>query len=226
MLRTNKNYVLYAMCFAVLFVVPLFVVGMVFSAVYYGFFAYPLFIPLFVVLFYVLYLVVFLLESTVVFFFLRREDLPGTYNLDEVNRPVLVWGISYMLLRSCERLFDLIFVPQEISRLVIFRLAGAPIGRNCLLAGDISDPLLIEIGDNCVIGGQSMVVSHAIEGNKLTLQRTVLQDNVTVGAGSVISAGAVLENDVMLGSLSFVKKGQTLEAKGIYGGVPARRIQE
>ncbi|RLF27885.1 MAG: hypothetical protein DRN01_01305 [Thermoplasmata archaeon] len=225
MMRTNLNYTSYILLFILLLAIPLLPVGFITSHVFNLVLTYKMLIPFVFAALLLLYILVFLLEATLFFRLFKKGVKEGVFDLDRVSSPVVSWGLSYMLFRMCGRFFDLIMIPHEISRLVCLKLAGADVGRNCVIAGDTPDPLLISIGDDCVIGGNSIVLCHSIEGNKLILKKTVLGKNVTVGGGSIVSAGAVLEDDAILGALSFVKKNQRLEKGKVYVGAPAKEIK-
>jgi maltose O-acetyltransferase len=88
----------------------------------------------------------------------------------------------------------------------------------------------IEIGDNCLFGPQVLVLtsSHAvgsdgeiarrseflgvqIEDGSWLCARAMILPGVTIGAGAIVAAGAVVTADC--------------EPGGLYGGVPARRLR-
>ena len=60
----------------------------------------------------------------------------------------------------------------------------------------------------------------------MVLKKTKLEDNVTIGANSIVSAGARIGKNTIVGALSFVKKGQTLDPNSIYVGIPSKKVRE
>ena len=74
-----------------------------------------------------------------------------------------------------------IFVLPPIKSFYL-SLIGAKIGKNVFLAGEewISDPCMIEIGDNTLIGGKSMILGHIGE-EKLVIKKTKIGRNCLIG---------------------------------------------
>lgn len=73
-------------------------------------------------------------------------------------------------------------------------------------------PLLI--GDDVTVGHKAML--HAVTvGNRCL-----------IGMASVLLDGAVIEDEVIVGAGSVVPPGKRLESRGLYLGNPARRIRE
>jgi acetyltransferase-like isoleucine patch superfamily enzyme len=103
---------------------------------------------------------------------------------------------------------------------------GAKIGRGTfILSCRIWDLDMLEIGKNCVIGGNVGMSAHAVEGLKGTMRRIKIGNNVNIGADTLILPGAVIEDDVIVGANSLVPKGAHLESDGVYGGVPVQKIR-
>jgi len=226
MLRTTFRSSPYIILFSIIILLPL--IGSVW--IHSLFWKYNLSTPfsliLFLLSFLFLYIVLFMLESSIIFRLLKGKIREGEYFMDRPNTIVAYWGVSYMLFRICSRLLSILPIPKEIVNLICLKTAGASVGKNCILSGDISDPLIVEIGDNCVIGGNSLILCHSIEGNRLIFKKTKLEDNVTVGANSIVSAGATIGKNTIVGALSFVKKGQTLDPNSIYVGIPSKKVGE
>ena len=88
----------------------------------------------------------------------------------------------------------------------------------------ISDPRLITLGDDVVIGGSVHLFAHYGGGGHLVIAPTV------VGARATIGQEATLMGDVQVGEgatvlpHSVLLPGSRVGAGEIWGGVPARRI--
>jgi acetyltransferase-like isoleucine patch superfamily enzyme len=225
MFRTNLNAVIFVPLFLILLLLPLFLLGFLLEIIFDFILVYKILIPLVIFLFIILYIIIFLLEAFFIFRLLKGKDIEGTYDMSKISSEAVTWGMSYMLLRMCQKLLDFVFLPEEISKLITLKIAGADIGKNCLITGDIPDPLLVKLGNNCIIGGWSMILCHSIEGDKLILKKTELKDNVTIGGGCIVCLGAVIEENTILGYKSFVKKNQRLTKNSIYYGTPAKKIE-
>ena len=86
----------------------------------------------------------------------------------------------------------------------------------------------VHIGDNCSISMFSILysASHYINSEKFEYyeQRTVIKDNVWVGARAVILAGSVVNTGCIIGANSMFNLKESDE-NCIYGGVPAKLIK-
>ena len=116
------------------------------------------------------------------------------------------------------------FLPVPLMRLV-YQALGTKFGRNSYSAGVILDPPLTEMGDNCIIGHDAVLFSHAIEGKSLALARIRLGNNVTIGATAVIMSGVVIDDGAIVSASAVVLKGTRIGAGEVWGGVPAKMLR-
>lgn len=117
-----------------------------------------------------------------------------------------------------------LLVPVPLMRMIYIWL-GATLGRNSYSAGTILDPPLTRVGDNCIIGHDAVLFSHAVEGEDLTLAPIVLGNNVTIGAKAVIQPGVTVEDNSIVAVNAVVRKGTTIRKGELWGGIPAERIR-
>lgn len=115
-------------------------------------------------------------------------------------------------------------IPVPLNR-IIYLLLGAKLGHNTYCAGIILDPPLTKIGANSIIGHNATLYSHAIEGQRLSNEKIVIGDNVTIGAHSIIMSGVSIGNDSIVAAGSVVKKGSLIGEREIWGGIPAKLIK-
>ncbi|MFX0070848.1 MAG: hypothetical protein ACFFAO_07140 [Candidatus Hermodarchaeota archaeon] len=94
---------------------------------------------------------------------------------------------------------------------------------NCANGGWI-DCEFIEFGKNIRIGQGSVVMSNVIIGDKLIIKKVVLNDNVIIGAHSVVMPGTVIKENTILDGLSMTVIDQNLEANSIYSKRPAIKV--
>nr|WP_319393004.1 acyltransferase [uncultured Desulfobacter sp.] len=115
-------------------------------------------------------------------------------------------------------------IPVPINR-IIYLLLGAELGDNTYCAGIILDPPLTEIGANSILGHDSTLYSHAIEGQHLSNEKIVIGDNVTIGAHSIVMSGVTIGNDAIIAAGSIVLKNTKIRENEIWAGIPARFIK-
>lgn len=105
------------------------------------------------------------------------------------------------------------------------RLCGARIGRRVYVNSlSLSDYNLLEFGDDVVIGADVHIAGHTVERGVVKTAPVTLGPGVTVGVGSIVDIGVTAGARCQIGALSLVPKHETLEADGVYVGIPARRI--
>jgi carbonic anhydrase/acetyltransferase-like protein (isoleucine patch superfamily) len=76
-------------------------------------------------------------------------------------------------------------------------------------------------------GGRPLVVGDDVTvGHAVTLHACTVGDRCLIGMNSCILDGAVLEPDVMLAAGSLVSPGKRLESGALYRGSPARRARD
>lgn len=128
--------------------------------------------------------------------------------------------------------FLFFFYPLILSNLVVvplrrimYRLLGAELGENTYPAGILYDPPLISIGKNAIIGADSKLIPHALEGEKLAHFAIKLGDNVTIGVNSTILAGSVIGSNAIVAAHSLVTKHTVIGPGEVWAGVPAKRIK-
>lgn len=109
--------------------------------------------------------------------------------------------------------------------LLFYRGMGAKIGQGTLIITHrIWDCDLLEIGRDCVIGGNASIAAHVTQGERGRLRRVRIGNNVTIGANTSIMPGVIIEDNVIVGANSLVPMGMRLEAGKSYIGVPVRLL--
>jgi acetyltransferase-like isoleucine patch superfamily enzyme len=115
-------------------------------------------------------------------------------------------------------------IPVTFMRLIYIML-GAKLGDNTYSAGTILDPPLTYVGNNTIIGQDSILISHIIEGGHLAYAAIRIGNNVTIGANSVIMAGVIIENNAIVGAGAVVTKKTEIKANEVWGGIPAKKLR-
>lgn len=96
---------------------------------------------------------------------------------------------------------------------------------NSLFEGWV-DCEFIEFGRNVVVGQGSIVQSAVIVGNLLIIRKTIIGDNVRIGAHAIVMPGTHIGKNSVLAANSVTIVGQELEDGWIYVGVPAKQFKK
>jgi len=88
------------------------------------------------------------------------------------------------------------------------------------------EPCLIEIGDNTIIGADCKISAHVIEKNKMIISKVKIGNNCLIGGETIVLPGAIIEDNVTIGVKSLVTKNQVLEKGKTYVGVPAKELKK
>lgn len=150
---------------------------------------------------------------------------PGTYDYTYANKMAFKWIVICTLYTPMRKMLEIF--PMGGAKNRYYRMLGMKIGENTLVGGTIMDPCLTEIGDNCTMGLFSCIYGHIHDYEKgvIILDRIKIGNNCIIGAGAFIMPGAILEDNVKLAAGAVVTKGQVLKKGKVYGGMPAKEIK-
>ncbi len=98
-------------------------------------------------------------------------------------------------------------------------------GKNTFCSGTILDPIFTVAGDNTIIGEDSCLFAHAIEGSNLSHKRITIGNNVTIGAKSILMSGVSIGDHSIIAAGSVVLKNTAIGKKEVWGGNPAKFIK-
>ena len=116
------------------------------------------------------------------------------------------------------------FLPVPLMRLV-YQALGTRMGANTYSAGTLLDPPLTELGANCIVGHDAVLICHAIEGTRFSLARIRAGNDVTIGATAVIMSGVTIGDGAIVSAGAVVPKDTRIGPAEIWGGVPAKRLK-
>lgn len=122
----------------------------------------------------------------------------------------------------------------QSSNIESARSIGVKIGQDCRLVGEViwgSEPYLIEIGNRVSISNSRFVTHDGAvwvfrDKNNINIDvvdRVKLGNNIFIGLNCIILPGTIIEDNVVVGAGSIVRG--VLKRNSVYAGVPARRIK-
>jgi acetyltransferase-like isoleucine patch superfamily enzyme len=102
------------------------------------------------------------------------------------------------------------------------RFFGVKIGRysicdNCWISSEF-----ISIGNNVIIGMNSTLISFGIEQDNFILKKSIIEDNVLIGAKCVILPGTLIKQNTKLEAHSYTNYNDILKEDSLYSGQPAK----
>ncbi len=108
---------------------------------------------------------------------------------------------------------------------IVYLVLGAKLGKNTFCSGTILDPIFTCAGHNTIIGEDSCLFSHAIEGDHLSHKCIILGNNVTIGAKSILMSGVEVGNNSIVAAGSVVPKNTVIGQYQVWAGNPAVLIK-
>lgn len=107
-----------------------------------------------------------------------------------------------------------------------YRAMGAKVGRDVNVnTGGLADLSMLDIGDHVVIGGGVALICHAVERGFLRLEPTTIGARASIGLGSIVMPGCTIGEGAAIAPSSFLPKGTSVPARGVWGGNPARDLR-
>jgi acetyltransferase-like isoleucine patch superfamily enzyme len=105
------------------------------------------------------------------------------------------------------------------------RSMGMKIGKHAFLNTEfISDPCMLSIGDNAVIGGSVHLFAHFAGGGHLNIAPTIIGARATIGEKATVMGDVQVGADAMILPHSVLLPGSRVGTGEIWGGVPAVMI--
>jgi acetyltransferase-like isoleucine patch superfamily enzyme len=154
---------------------------------------------------------------------LRVRYKEGEYGTTIKDRTSFKFVLSYALYFPTYKVIGFLNIPP--IKVLFLKMIGCKIGKNVVLAGDewIFDPYVTEIGDNTTIGARSIITGHIGEGH-LIVKKIQIGNNCLIGGDCFIMPGVIIEDNVIVGAKSLVLKDQVLKTGKMYAGIPAHEI--
>lgn len=94
--------------------------------------------------------------------------------------------------------------PSLRAKNVLLRLIRVKVGKNTtfglMAMVDIFWPELITVGENCILGYDSVILCHEFLVNEYRTGHVVIGNNVMIGANCTILAGVVIGDNAVIGA--------------------------
>lgn len=87
------------------------------------------------------------------------------------------------------------------------------------------DPSYVEIGKNVVIGSNATLAGHIQVPDMVAIRKTVIEDDVLVGANSIVFGGAHIKKGAIVAAGSIVAPYTIIGPNEYWSGVPAVKIR-
>lgn len=132
----------------------------------------------------------------------------------------------FKVIRNFVLIFLCRYLPSENLKNVLFRWTGMKVGKR-VSAGlmsmfDIFFPELITIGENTIIGYNSVILGHEFLNREWRTGPVVIGRDVVIGANVTILPGVVIGDGAMVSAMTLVNK--DIPPYVVAGGVPVRLL--
>lgn len=152
---------------------------------------------------------------------LIKPFTPGNYSMDHVIFTYWkLFTVIYEFGRGALLPFTTVF-----AKPVVAMLFGAKIGKDIALGGHLVDPQLISIGDEAIIGQDSVITAHTINSGSISLQQVKIGARATIGVNVVIMSGVEIGEDSIIAAASVVVPETHIPSGEMWGGTPAKKIK-
>jgi hypothetical protein len=154
---------------------------------------------------------------------------PGVYRYSENPKECYIWNLQgFLFVTNLSLLWVNGLVPIPFRKL-FYQLLGAKMGSGLIsIGGMISDPSLIEIEENVLIGHDALLLGHLFTQSNgedsLILGSIKVERGAIVGVRAVVSPGVVIEENATVMAMAFISPNTVIPAGEMWGGIPARRI--
>lgn len=147
---------------------------------------------------------------------------PGTYPMsDPLFRWWKLFTVVYEFGRGALLPFTTVFAKPLVAKLF-----GARIGKDIALGGHLVDPQFISIGDEAIIGQDSVITAHAITSGTLVLDPVVIGARATVGVNVVVMSGVRIGEGAIIAAGAVLPPNSIVPPGELWGGIPARKLKD
>ncbi|WP_020588077.1 hypothetical protein [Desulfobacter curvatus] len=122
-------------------------------------------------------------------------------------------------------LLNTYLVPINL-RSLFYTMLGAKISFSSMIGGKILEPPMVTIGANSILGEDTLIIGHSVEGGYVVLGEVIIGNNVTIGVKSVIMPDVAIGDGSIIAANSVVIKGTKIGENELWAGSPAKKLKE
>src|SRR3989344_1578321 len=119
------------------------------------------------------------------------------------------------------------YLPSTALKNSLSRICGARIGKGVTFGLgavlDIFYPELIEIGDNTLIGYNTVILAHEYLQGEYRTGKVIIGKNAMIGANCTVLPGIKIGDGASVSSMTLVNT--DIPAGQMWGGIPAKRLK-
>jgi acetyltransferase-like isoleucine patch superfamily enzyme len=109
---------------------------------------------------------------------------------------------------------------------LVYKAFGARLGKKPAFGGTVRDLPLVEFGDGCTIGQDSVITAHAITRDQIVFARVRIGTNAVVGINCVVMPGVEIGEGTVLAPGAVATIGTKMPPYELWGGIPARKLKD
>ncbi|MEX2681766.1 MAG: DapH/DapD/GlmU-related protein [Candidatus Sigynarchaeota archaeon] len=108
---------------------------------------------------------------------------------------------------------------------IAYTALGVHVGKTVVLHEAWVDSELVNVGDYCMIGMNSTVMSHGLYQDAYIARRTTIGEHTVIGAYSILAPGTNIGHSCVIGANSSTLLDANIEANHLYAGNPVRKMK-
>lgn len=146
----------------------------------------------------------------------------GTHSMD--SGAFIHWKLNAVLTDLAKKAlapFTTVFTES-----LFIQLFGARVGKATAHAGVLRDHPLLEFGDYCTIGQNSVLTAHAITHDAIYLAPINVGKNAVVGINCTVMPGVEIGEGAVLAPGAVATINTIILPYELWGGIPARKIKD
>jgi acetyltransferase-like isoleucine patch superfamily enzyme len=155
---------------------------------------------------------------------LIHKPIEGVFSRNKSDKDYCYWSLRALVRKWPTWLARQLSLP--LLEILVLKILGLKTSFSNSLNEGWMDCEFIEFGKNIRIGQGSFIISNIIIKDKLFLKKVSIQDNVIVGAHSIVSPGTIIESNTILDAISMTTIDQKLESNSVYSGNPAEKVED
>lgn len=173
-----------------------------------------------------LYAIISCLISVIVYRILPQPKF-GVYNISEQSAEFIKF-VALLSLRLYIKKTPASWLTLLPGGTPFLRIAGSNLGSgiNSACFDNILDFKGINIGNNVVLGYNSVLSCHMIVDNMLTYKTITIDDGAIIGANVLIYPDVKIGKKAIINPLSVIYPGTIIGDNEVWGGNPARRRKQ